>query len=181
MAEELHRGLLVQIAREFTNSPELIPDLLQEGQLALIHAKTLYNPAFGVKFTSYAAWWIRDYMRKFLVKSHRESTTVVATEHTRLEEYLGKWSNPEFEYSCLELAGKARDFSQELLSRDREIFEEKFLGEMTSAEMARAFNVSRERMRQIETRLRVRFRSSLEESRPNQLRPDVTGNRKASL
>lgn len=39
-------------------------DMIQEGQLGLIRAAKSFDPARGVKFNSYAVWWIRSFMEK---------------------------------------------------------------------------------------------------------------------
>jgi len=38
-------------------------DLMQEGYMGLVEAGRKYNPECGVKFESYAAWWVRKYVK----------------------------------------------------------------------------------------------------------------------
>jgi len=39
-------------------------DLMQEGYMGLIEAGRKYDPECGVKFESYAAWWVRKYVKE---------------------------------------------------------------------------------------------------------------------
>lgn len=43
-------------------------DLMQEGYLGLIEAAKRYDPCIGVQFTSYASWWIRKYIREYIIR-----------------------------------------------------------------------------------------------------------------
>ena len=63
--------LVVKLAREYGRlSPNLL-DLVQEGNLGLSMALTKYDPSRGVRFSSYAAWWIRAYILRHLVDTAR--------------------------------------------------------------------------------------------------------------
>ena len=44
-----------------------ILDLIQEGNVGLLHAVKKYNPYKGTKFSTYAQFWIRAYMMKFIM------------------------------------------------------------------------------------------------------------------
>lgn len=59
--------LVVKIANDFRRAQENMLDLIQEGNYGLMQAVKRYNPYKGVKLSSYAAWWIRAYILKFLM------------------------------------------------------------------------------------------------------------------
>ncbi len=59
--------LVVKIAMDYQKNYSNILDMIQEGNTGLIHAVKKYNPYKGVKLSSYAAWWIRAYVLKFLM------------------------------------------------------------------------------------------------------------------
>jgi RNA polymerase sigma-32 factor len=63
--------LVVKLARDYGRLHPSLLDLVQEGNLGLAMALTKYDPNRGVKFSSYAAWWIRAYILKHLVDSAR--------------------------------------------------------------------------------------------------------------
>ena len=46
-------------------------DLVQEGNIGLMQAVKKYDPDRGVKLSSYAVWWIRAYMLKFILNNWR--------------------------------------------------------------------------------------------------------------
>jgi RNA polymerase sigma-32 factor len=46
-------------------------DLIQEGNIGLMHAVKRFDPSRGVKLSSYAAWWIRAYMLRYILNNHR--------------------------------------------------------------------------------------------------------------
>ncbi len=59
--------LVVKIAMEYQKSYTNVLDLIQEGNIGLIKAVKKFNPYVGTKVSSYAAWWIRAYILKFLM------------------------------------------------------------------------------------------------------------------
>src|SRR6185369_14782479 len=59
--------LVVMIARCYRSTKCDLRDVVQEGNLGLIHAVERFDPDRGVKLSSYAAWWIRAYVLKFLI------------------------------------------------------------------------------------------------------------------
>jgi RNA polymerase sigma-32 factor len=60
--------LVVKIANDFRQAQaNLLEDLIQEGNAGLIQAVKKFNPYKGVKLSSYAAWWIKAYVLKFIM------------------------------------------------------------------------------------------------------------------
>ncbi|MDR2313550.1 MAG: RNA polymerase sigma factor RpoD/SigA [Spirochaetaceae bacterium] len=68
---ESNLRLVVKIARSFLSPDMSLMDLIQEGNLGLIHAAELYDPAKQVRFSTYANWWIRQGILRFLVNKRR--------------------------------------------------------------------------------------------------------------
>ena len=56
--------LVVKIAQDFKGKGLHFSDLISEGNLGLMRAADMYDPAKGAKFSSYAALWIKQYMRR---------------------------------------------------------------------------------------------------------------------
>ena len=56
---DAHLRLVVRIARQYTNRGVSLLDLIQEGNIGLIQAIDRFDPAHGVRFATYAVWWIR--------------------------------------------------------------------------------------------------------------------------
>jgi RNA polymerase sigma-32 factor len=63
--------LVVKIAMEYRRSWTNVLDLVQEGNLGLLQAVQRFDPEQGVKLASYAAYWIRAYILKYLIDNIR--------------------------------------------------------------------------------------------------------------
>lgn len=61
---------VVKIALEYAKMGAKLMDIVQEGNVGLMHAVKEYNPYKGVKLITYAVWWIRGYIREFLLKQY---------------------------------------------------------------------------------------------------------------
>jgi RNA polymerase sigma-32 factor len=58
--------LVVKIALGYYNTYMNVRDLIQEGNIGLMQAVKKYNPYKGTKFSTYASFWIRAYMLKYI-------------------------------------------------------------------------------------------------------------------
>ena len=63
--------LVVKIAHEYHRTAFNLLDLVQEGNMGLMQAVKKYDPFKGVKLSSYAAWWIRAYIIRYLMDNWR--------------------------------------------------------------------------------------------------------------
>lgn len=63
--------LVVMIAREYQRAVRSILDLIQEGNIGLIEAVKKYDPYRGIRFPSYAVWWIRAYIVRYVIANWR--------------------------------------------------------------------------------------------------------------
>ena len=63
--------LVVKLAYEYRRAYKNIMDLIQEGNIGLMQAVKRYDPYRGVKLSSYAAWWIRAYILRFILNNWR--------------------------------------------------------------------------------------------------------------
>lgn len=60
---------VVKIAHEYRNYGFKLADLIQEGNIGLIHAVKKFDPEKGYRLISYAVWWIRAYIQNYLIRS----------------------------------------------------------------------------------------------------------------
>jgi RNA polymerase sigma-32 factor len=68
---EANLRLVVKIAYEYRRAHKNLLDLVQEGNVGLIQAVSKFDPYRGVKLSSYAAFWIRAYILKFILNNWR--------------------------------------------------------------------------------------------------------------
>ncbi|MBP8981122.1 MAG: RNA polymerase sigma factor RpoH [Syntrophobacterales bacterium] len=60
---------VVKIAHEYRNYGIKLADLIQEGNIGLMHAVKKFDPYKGYRLISYAVWWIRAYMQNYIIKT----------------------------------------------------------------------------------------------------------------
>jgi len=75
--------LVVKIARPYAAPDISFMDLVQEGNMGLIHAAEKYDYVKRVRFCTYASWWIRQFINRYLTNKRR----IVRIPH-RKEEIL---------------------------------------------------------------------------------------------
>lgn len=63
--------LVVKIAKEYHRSAQSLLDLVQEGTLGLLEAVRNFDPFKGVRFPTYAVFWIKAYIIKYILDNYR--------------------------------------------------------------------------------------------------------------
>ena len=91
--------LVVNIAKKYANRGMNLGDLIEEGNLGLIKAVDYYDPERGTRFSTYAAWWIKQSIKRALLTNiqpvHIPTYMVALINHWRrmaaeLENKLGR-------------------------------------------------------------------------------------------
>lgn len=77
--------LVVSIARQFANRGLPLADLIADGNVGLIRAVEMFDPAFKTRFSTYATWWIRQAIRK-AISNTAHSIRMPSYIHVRLGE-----------------------------------------------------------------------------------------------
>jgi len=68
---EANLRLVIYLVKRYMNRGLPVPDLVEEGNLGLIKAVERYDPARNCRFSTYAVWWIRQYMRRAIVNQSK--------------------------------------------------------------------------------------------------------------
>ncbi|HRX16289.1 MAG TPA: RNA polymerase sigma factor RpoD/SigA [Spirochaetota bacterium] len=66
-----YRGLVSSIAKNYASYQCPFDDLVQEGFMGLIRAFEKFDPSLGCKYTTYATYWIKHYITRYIAKHGR--------------------------------------------------------------------------------------------------------------
>jgi RNA polymerase sigma-32 factor len=192
---EANLRLVIKIAAEYNrfHGSLALADLIQEGNMGLLEAVSRYEPDRGVRLASYAGWWIRAYILKYILDTarivragrsraerrgffHGQAPPVdvslddpvgiddsSATMLDRLADGRNEPADRAVEAAQLHaiLCEELGRFGDGLAERDAAVFHARLVSDdpLPRKEIATRFDLSRERIRQIEKRLLERFRA----------------------
>ena len=93
---------VVKVAAEYAKFSSKLIDVIQEGNVGLMHAVKEFNPYKGNRLITYAVWWIRGYIQEYLMRQFsmvRIGTTAnqrkLFYQLQRQKQELEKMSSPE--------------------------------------------------------------------------------------
>lgn len=180
---EANLKFVFDIAKHYTGRGIPISDLISEGNMGLIRAIDKFDEKQDVKFISYAVWWIRVYILEAIKKKKLLNVIEIETIETNgntlentisddEDETVGR-SDKTFSNENDEHKKEVNEAQKEVISkllnslnkREREIVENYYglnnCKELTLVEIGEKFNLSSERVRQINKKCLKKLRSSI--------------------
>ncbi len=180
-------AFVIVIARKQRRGTVRLDDLIQEGNLGLLRAVEKFDPHAGTRFLTYAAWWIRAFIGRYLMRARssvRPTGTIVAQDDLSLDRTIGDEDDrsylelveddaPDPEESCLrsETDREVRDALGKVRKRigklGWDIVQSRLSQDApdTLEDIGKRGGVSRERVRQVEkktTRFLQRYLRAIE-------------------
>src|SRR5207244_824318 len=159
--------LVVMIAREYQRAFHNLLDLVQEGNVGLLEAVKNFDPYRGIRFPSYAVWWIRAYIIRYIMNNWRLVKVGTTQAQRKLVFHLA-----DKEYHRL-IRETANEFQKTLKGKDLVIYERRLAPLMrdeepvTLQEIGDEFGITRERVRQIEARVKKRLADYMRKQIPD--------------
>jgi RNA polymerase primary sigma factor len=166
-------AFVVSVAKKFAHRGARLDDLVQEGNVGLMKAIEHFDPKKNVRFATYAVWWIRAYITRYLKdnrsqvrggESERGSMVDFSLDVTidedgettfleRLEEpsaspqesFIGKEQDEEVQAALAKVKKRIGDLGWDIVQE--RLTQDK---PRTLEELGQRWGVSRERVRQVE-------------------------------
>ncbi len=82
--------LVVKVALEFRRNMMNLLDLIQEGNIGLLQALKKFDPVKKVRFSTYATWWIKAYILRFILNNWSQVRFATSNERRRVFFNLNK-------------------------------------------------------------------------------------------
>lgn len=158
-----HGRLVISIVMGYRPAQSLVNDLIQEGFLGLLRAIERYESDQGVRFASYARFWIQCYVRQFMAKNSMKVEEI--KDESRL--FLGYTEELERDYLKEDLWDKRklwlRHALRSLTHFEYFVISSIFLHEIadSSHDLAQKYNLPMAKVRQAEHRALRKLRTVL--------------------
>jgi RNA polymerase primary sigma factor len=179
-----HLPLVVSFSLSQSRGTLPLEELIQEGNLGLLRAMEKYDPDAGTRFSTYALWWIRAYVWRYLKMARsavrpRSGTVALADlsldaplgddgDGTYLERIEDEDPTPDASYADAEKDARIRGALQKVRRRVGEMGWDIIHARLekdppdTLEQIGRRWGVSRERVRQVELELKQFLRGYLQ-------------------
>jgi len=163
---------VVSVAKRYQDLGVPLPDLIAEGNVGLVRAAHLFDPERGVKFISYAVWWIRQAILRALEDNSKTARRTTPLETPLFEDeegtLMGLLEDADSPNPMERTLDSVRTFEVRRAIASLEPREARVLRlyfgldgsqPLTLEEIGTIFGLSRERIRQIKERALGRLRN----------------------
>jgi RNA polymerase sigma factor (sigma-70 family) len=170
-----HVGLVYTIAQRYRHQGVEVDELVAEGTIGLMSAVRKFDPARGIAFSTYAAWWISSAIARYLLvervvhlphnvvaKRQKDGTlrreasldkTIFTSDDGQtfalLDLIASDSIDPLSEAMTAQRAERVKTSIQKLPQRTRNVLRLRFEEDVTLEEIAQVYGLCRERVRQI--------------------------------
>lgn len=156
-------------------------EIVQEGNMGLVKAITMFDPDRGLKFFSYAVWWVHAYIKNFVYKSSRGTLGFTSSlfpldsvlSENSDESFIDLLPDEEADQEEAYFSKQRRVLLSQVLSsdsnlltgREKYILTRRFFEEPrpSLAQVASKLNLTKERIRQLESSSLKVLRRHIEE------------------
>lgn len=182
-------GLVVAFVRKLRLGAVRLDDVIQEGNLGLIRALETFDPYAGTRFSTYAIWWIRAYIGRYVKEARSivrprggkialadlslDASVDEEDDTTHLDRVEDVRPGPEDAFLTSESAREVRGVLALHRSRVGELGWDIIHSRIqhdtphTLEEVGARWGLSRERVRQVELQTKRLLAAFLEEARPD--------------
>lgn len=115
---------VVKIAAEYSKFGARLIDLIQEGNVGLMRAVREFNPYKGTRLITYAVWWIRGYIREYLLK-HYSMVKIGTTQNQKKLFYNLMKEKAQMEHEGLVPTNKLLSTRLGVREKDVEVIQER--------------------------------------------------------
>jgi RNA polymerase sigma factor (sigma-70 family) len=160
---EANLRLVIHVAKRYYNKGVPIQDLIQEGNIGLIKAAEKFDVERGLRFSTYATWWIKQGILRALYNNNKRKETPMEIEELALESIDIMEDIIAFEVRNKVDEAVKRLVDKGMLSEKAvKAFRARVYLEKTLDEIGQELELTRERIRQIENNVKERLKNSKE-------------------
>lgn len=114
-----HRPLVLKIASRYRGHGLALGDLIQEGHIGLLEAAHRFDPGRGVRFATYAQWWIKSAIQEFVLRNGAAVRAVTSSRQKSLMFALSRLLGEGEELTAEDRAYLARRYAVSTAAVDR--------------------------------------------------------------
>ncbi len=144
----LHQGLVKRLAKKYARNKEELEELVSEGNIGLVVAGKKYDDSKGVKFSTYAYYWVKQYMLRYINSSDlgvdEHGLPVSLVEHEEWMSHTPFNKGVEDSIFCEQLFELAK-----LSEREKAILQLRFYENLNTSEIANYYGLTNTRILQL--------------------------------